>query len=76
MILFRALYGALWAITFLNGTLYWVLFGEQLGRIETNQDDEDGFTSVCLVFLPTVLMSIGYTIMYVQLDELNKNSRM
>lgn len=66
MQIFRAFYGSLWIQTFLNSVLYWVLFGfqaQQKGEEQPSSDTE-GFKSVVLIFLPTILMSLDYALIY------------
>ena len=77
MQMFRAFYGAIWIQTFLNGLLYWVLFVEfaQNTPSPSGKDSGDGFTSTVLIFTPYVLMSFDYSIMYLQLEELQLRSR-
>ena len=75
MQIFRAFYGSLWIQTFLNSVLYWVLFGFQAGKGDVPGEDDEGFKSVVLIFLPTVLMSLDYALIYLQLDDMNKRAR-
>ena len=78
MKMFRTFYGALLIQMFLNATLYWVLFGEVASK-DDNVDDksqEEGFTSVALIFLPYVLMCFDYAVLYLQLEEMQKGARM
>lgn len=77
MKMFRTFYGALLIQMFLNATLYWVLFGEVAGKDDNvDKSEEDGFTSVALIFLPYVLMCFDYAVLYVQLEEMQKGARM
>jgi hypothetical protein len=76
MQIFRAFYGSLCLQTFLNSVLYWVLFGFQAGKGDAPGDaDDEGFKSVVLIFLPTILMSLDYALIYLQLDDMNKRAR-
>ena len=77
---FRAFYGTLWISTVLNSALYWVLFAEQANEnydpIDPEEDPEAaGLKSVILIFIPTIIMSLDYTLLYLQLEEMNKGAR-
>ena len=73
MKVFRAFYGALWIQTVLNSALYWVLFANQAG--ERTRGTDQGFKSVALIFMPTILMSLDYALMYLQLEDMQKRAR-
>lgn len=73
MQVFRAFYGSLWVITLLNSALYWVLFANQAKDRAT--DNTTGFKSVVLIFLPSILMSLNYSLMYLQLEDMQKEAR-
>lgn len=66
MQVFRAFYGSLWIQTVLNSALYWVLFANMANNKEITPggDKTSGFKSVVLIFLPTILMSLNYALMY------------
>ena len=79
MKMFRTFYGAMLIQMFLNATLYWVLFGEVASKTDSTDDkskEDEGFTSVALIFLPYVLMCFDYAVLYVQLEEMQKGARM
>ena len=48
----------------LNSALYWVLFANEIGD-KTPAQKGKGFKSVVLIFIPTILMSLDYALMYV-----------
>ena len=58
----------------LNSALYWVLFANEIGD-STPAQKAKGFKSVVLIFIPTILMSLDYALMYLQLDDMQKRSR-
>lgn len=64
MKVFRAYYGSLWIQMVLNSALYWVLFANEIGS-KTPAQKGKGFKSVVLIFIPTILMSLDYALMYV-----------
>ena len=68
MQVFRAFYGTLWIQMVLNCALYWVLFAGQAGREDATK--ASGFKSVVLIFIPTILMSLDFALMYFQLEEM------
>ena len=74
MKIFRAFYGSLWLQMILNSALYWVLFANEINDSGEAKHNE-GFKSVVLVFLPTILMSLDYALMYFALDDMQKKSR-
>ena len=74
MQVFRAFYGSLWVQTVLNCALYWVLFGNQAGATDPTAKHE-GFKAVVLIFVPTILMSLDFALMYLQLEDMNKRAR-
>jgi len=47
----------------LNSALYWVLFANEVGDTSP-ATKSDGFKSVVLIFIPTILMSLDYALMY------------
>ena len=57
----------------LNSALYWVLFANQINDSEAKH--AEGFKGVILIFLPTILMSLDYALMYLALDDMQKRSR-
>lgn len=61
MQVFRAFYGSLWFQTLLNSALYWVLFANQASD---TAGSTTGFKSVTLIFMPSILMSLNYALMY------------
>ena len=73
MKIFRAFYGSLWIQMILNSALYWVLFANQINDSEAKH--AEGFKGVILIFLPTILMSLDYALMYLALDDMQKRSR-
>lgn len=74
MKIFRAFYGSLWIQMILNSALYWVLFANQINDSEEAKHAE-GLKGVILIFLPTILMSLDYALMYLALDDMQKRSR-
>ena len=71
MKVFRAFYGSLWAQAILNGALYWVLFANQANEASTHPKEKgDGYKSVVLIFVPSILMSVNYALLYLQLEEM------
>ena len=58
----------------LNSALYWVLFANEIGD-GTPAKQGKGFRSVVLIFIPTILMSLDFALMYLQLDDMQKRSR-
>ena len=72
MQVFRAFYGSLWVSALLNSALYWVLFANQA---QDTTQGTTGFKSVVLIFIPSVLMSLNYALMYLQLENMQKESR-
>lgn len=72
MQVFRAFYGSLWVQTVLNSALYWVLFANQASEVD---ESTTGFKSVVLIFMPSILMSLNYALMYLQLEDMQKNAR-
>ena len=63
MKIFRAYYGSLWIQMVLNSALYWVLFANEIGD-GTPAKNGKGFKSVVLIFIPTILMSLDFALMY------------
>ena len=64
MKVFRAFYGSALVQLLLNSILYWILFADQArdkGRIE---GEGEGYKSVVLIFVPSILMSINYALLY------------
>ena len=59
----------------LNSSLYWVLFANQANNDTSSPTKGDGFKAVVLIFVPTILMSLDYAVMYLQLDDMQKRSR-
>ena len=74
MKIFRAFYGSLWIQAILNGALYWVLFANQANQKGPRQGS-DGYKSVVLIFVPSILMSFNYAVLYLQLEDMQKRSR-
>ena len=75
MQIFRAFYGSLWLQTILNSALYWVLFANQVKEESAKSKANNGLGSVILIFIPTVLMSLDYALIYVQLEDMQKRAR-
>ena len=51
-----------------------MLFGEARGR-KDKDSAEDGYSSVVLIFIPTILQSLDFTLLYLQLDDMQKGAR-
>ena len=59
----------------LNSALYWVLFAAAVqNNTETTQHKKNA-SLVVLIFIPTTLMSLDYAMLYLQLDDMQKRSR-
>ena len=63
MKIFRAFYGSLWIQFVLNSSLYWVLF-VNVANNDTTPAPDEGYKAVVLIFIPTILMSLDYAVMY------------
>ena len=58
----------------LNSALYWVLFANE---IDTNDEEESdsGIVSAILIFIPYILMSLNYVLIFLQLEDMQKRAR-
>lgn len=75
MKIFRIFYGSIWAQTILNSSLYWVLFANQARENGQPKPEGYGYKSVVLIFVPTILMTFNYSLLYLQLEDMQKRAR-
>ena len=76
MKVFRSFYGSLLIQAILNSSLYWVLFANQArdkGKVQ--EEVGHGYKSAVLIYVPSILMSVNYALLYLQLDDMQKRSR-
>ena len=59
----------------LNSALYWVLFAAAVQNNTETTHNKKNASLVVLIFIPTTLMSLDYAMLYLQLDDMQKRSR-
>ena len=75
MKVFRAFYGSLAVQTILNSALYWVLFNNQVQDNKPAEETDSGYKSVVLIYIPSILMSFNYALIYLQLEDMQLRAR-
>jgi len=58
----------------LNSALYWVLFANEIDSNDEEGEDK-GIKSAILIFIPYILMSINYVLIFLQLEDMQKRAR-